>query len=152
MSVEGVTYAAAKTLAGVPGMQAAYASTAAAAGDTTVKPIPPGSDITVTPVALVTYRGFELEQGSFERITHHIDGDLWFSAANVANIEDVMLPIVSLCITAFRNTTAFGVGITVAKIQSGGPPRPEVVAGKDFVVFPLDIHVFEAASQTYTHF
>ena len=152
MSVEGVTYATAKTLAGVPGIQAAYAATVGSGGDTTVKPIPPGADITITPVALVTYDHFELKPGSFEEITHTVIADIWISSANLSNIEDIALPLLSLCITAFRNTTAFGAGITVAKIQRSLPPRPENVAGKDFVVYPLQVHVFEAASQNYTHF
>lgn len=152
MSVEGVTYATAKTLAGVAGMQAAYAATIGAAGDTTVKPIPPGADITLTPVALVTYDHFELQVGSTEIVTHHINADLWFSAANIANIEDVALPILSLCIAAFRNTTAFGAGVNVAKIQRSFPPRTELVAGKDFVIFPLLVHVIELTAQAYQHF
>lgn len=152
MSVEGVTYATAKVLAGVAGIQAAYAARSGAAGDTSVQPIAPGADITVTPAALVTYDHFELQPGSTEIVTHHINGDLYFSSADLATVQDVALPFVSLCIAAFRNTTAFGPGVTVAKIQSGGPARPEVVNTKDFVVFPLEIHVVELTAQAYTHF
>jgi hypothetical protein len=150
MSAVSVTYAVAKTLAGVAGMQAAYAATVGAAGDTTVKPIAPGADITVTPAALVTYDHFELRPGSLEEVGHYINGDLYFSAATVAEVENTMLPFIDLSIAAFRSSAAFTMNPKVVKIQRGGPAYPVVVNTKDFVVFPLTIYVLEMSPQTYT--
>ncbi len=147
MSLEGVTDATARVLAGVAGIKAAYASTAGGQG-ATVQAIP--SDISLTPVALVTYDHFELKPGSFERIQHFVTADLWFAATSAAAAEKAMLPIISLVIAAFRSKVGlYGQG-TIGVVRRGGPPRDEDVNGKPFIVMPLTIAVLEATAQAYS--
>lgn len=146
MSAEGVTDASARVLATVTGIRAAYASTAGGQGDT-VKPIP--ADISLTPVAIVTYDHFELVPGSFERLRHFINADLWMSASSAAEAEKTLLPLITRCIAAFRTKVGlYGEG-TIATVPRGGPPRDEEVNGKSYIVFPLVINVLQATVQTY---
>lgn len=151
MSVENVTDGSARVLATVDGMKAAYGSTAGGMGDT-VKAIP--SDVGATPIAIVTYDHFELAPGQFETTVHYVNADLWLNAANVAEMEKVLLPLVSRCIAAFR--TKVGLYITdpttniIATVPRGGPGRSEQVGTKKFYVFPLSVRVQEFSIQTYS--
>jgi hypothetical protein len=146
MSLEAITDATARALAEVDGIKAAYASSAGGQG-TTVKPIP--QDLSDTPVALVTHNGFELQPGSFERIKHTINAELWFTATNAAAAEKLMLPLVTLCIATFRSKVGLYGSSTTAVIRRGGPPRDEEVNGKPYLVYPLTVEVMEATVQNY---
>jgi hypothetical protein len=149
VSFEGVVDATARVLASVSGMKAAYASTAGGQGDT-VKSMP--SDITDTPVALVVLGGFQLlsATGSFEKLRCDVIADVYFSATNPGAAEKVALPLLTRCFAAFRtNADVYGQG-TIATCDSGGPPRSEVVSGKDYLVFPLNVTVLVASIQLYS--
>lgn len=149
MSLEGVTDATARALATASGMKAVYASTAGNQGDT-VKPIP--QDVADTPVAFVRHGGFTVEPGSFERIRHTIVADIYINASSAGAAEKIALPLVTNCIAAMRTHVGlYGqAGVVEGAVRRGGPPFPEDVAGKSYIVWPLFIEVLEATIQTYT--
>lgn len=147
MSLEGVTDAVARTVATAAGMKAVYSNGAGGQG-TTVLTIP--TDITTTPAAIVRHDGFSMKGGSFEKITHSIRVELYFSAANAAVAEKAMLPMVTLVIAAFRSHVGLYSTATLGVIQNGGPPYDEDVNGKPFLVYPITVTALEATPQTYT--
>lgn len=146
MSLESITDGCARVLAGVAGMKAAHGPDVT--GYSAVQPMP--QDVTETPVALVWYDHFELSKvGSYEVIHHYVNADLYFASTTAAQAEAEMLPIVTLCVAAFRQSVGLFGQATVAKIQRGGPARPEKVNGKPFNVFPITIIATVGAVQDY---
>jgi hypothetical protein len=149
VTFEGVVDATARVLATVDGMKAAYASTAGGQGDS-VKAMP--SDISDTPVALCVLGGFDLlsATGTWEKVHFEVVCDVYFSATNPGAAEKVQLPLLTRCFAAMRQHAGlYGEG-TVATMTRGGPPRSEVVNGKDYLVFPLFVDVLVASVQLYS--
>lgn len=154
MSLESVVIGAARVMTLAEGVKGVYAL----AGDRT-----PGEpvvlaypkDIPDSPIVLVAHDRFELDPGSWEKIRHFLNVDLWLSAAEPASAEILAMQIAWRIVAAMRVNVSLG-GILdapgaagFAAVVGGGPVRPEDVNGKPFVVYPMIVRVTEASPQTY---
>ncbi|MCA1570401.1 MAG: hypothetical protein LC798_08815 [Chloroflexi bacterium] len=148
MSAEAITDAVARHFAeNVQGVKAAYASGAGGQGSV-VKTLP--SDIFDTPVAIVYWQRYELTAGSYEKVRHFVNADLYFGAADSAAAYKTYLPFVSRVIESFRaNVGLFGTA-TLAFAPSSQPPETVNVNGKEYVRLTFEVTALETTITSYS--
>lgn len=107
-------------------------------------------------MAVVTHDRFELEPGSFEKIRHFVNVELYLRATEVDSAEVEAGRLAYAVIAAFRtHVTLFDTlttpGMTGwAAVRGGGPPAPEDVNGQPFSVYPMIVQAVEAGPAIYT--
>ena len=148
MSAEAITDAVARHFAeNVQGVLAGYASGAGGQGDI-VKTLP--QDIYDTPVAVVYWQRYELvAPGSFEKVRHFINADLYFGAADAAASYKQYLPFVSRVITSFRSNVGLYGTATLAFANSNIPPEAVEINGKPMVRLTFEIQALEVTITQY---
>lgn len=143
MSAEAITDAVARHFGeNVEGIKAAYASGAAGA-----KPLP--QDIFDTPIALVYWQTYSLTPGSYERIRHTVNADVYFQGADPAMSYKTYLPMVTKVVASFRTNVGLYGTATIAVAESGGPPEDVVINGKPYIRLTFEINALETGPQTY---
>lgn len=148
MSAEAITDAVAKHFAAnVAGIKGAYGSGSGGQG-ATVRTFP--SDIPDTPIALISWNRYELHPGSFEKVQHFIDVDLYFNATDAGDAYKTYLPFVSRVISSLRSNADLYGTCSLAAARSGGPAVAEDVNGKPYIRLSFVIQALESGAHPYS--
>jgi hypothetical protein len=152
MSLQSITAAAARVIAGVPGVRASYvAEPIDVVGQPDAQRTP--GLISDTPVVITSYENFELTAGSPEHIAHILRADIWVHGRSTSEAERAFLPIATGIVAAMRSKVGLYGEATLAKVIRGGPPRAEEIGDPNpqpFVIFPVYVRVQELTVQNYT--
>lgn len=148
MSAESITDAVARHFAeNVAGVKGAYASGAGGQG-AIVKTLP--QDIYDTPVVIAYWQRFELvAPGSFEKVRHFINADMYFGAADSAAAYKTYLPFVGRVINSFRTNVGLYGTATLAHVTGNVPPETVTINGKEMVRLTFEIQVLELTITQY---
>ncbi len=150
MSAESITDAVARHFVeNVAGVKGAYASGAGGQG-TSVKTLP--QDIYDTPVVIAYWQRYELvAPGSFEKVRHFINADMYFGASDSAAAYKTYLPFVARVINSFRNTNGGLYGTAALAFATGNlPPETVTINGKEMVRLTFEIEALELTITQYT--